>query len=348
MVDEEKCTKPKHKIIADAYAKRHQSVISVSLQNSHTDPVNVNYSVNFPANSVVSNTWTQCMPYLLNRRDAFTVDPSTACESEISVSVRQYDISVGSRRNSADSQVSVKMSETEIKVKKVKSRSQRNKFKKASVKNRRIERRKAVTAYDIMNVQNKSPPLNSDDENESYDWQEHRQDHSSNILDGIGYTDASTVIPSNASLQSFFKMLNGRNPGNIQEHQSLRQCAIAMDNIVDEDESSLSSSIEQDIGNMMHSSYSAHSMGGNAKTHSRTSKGSCDVGIQANAKDIAAHARSYNEEMARNILTDKKRNGHIEDDEEFTEMHQLIQDKHNTIAAEQLERLLLPDLTIYW
>lgn len=241
------------------------------------------------------------------------------------------------------------MSETEIKVKKVKSRSQRNKFKKASLKNRRIERRKAVTEYDIMNFQNKSPQLNSDDDNESYDSQEHRHDQSANILDAVRYTDATTVIPSNDRIQSLFNMLNNGNRGTIKNPQSWRQCAKAIGGFVDEDESSLSSSIEPDIGNVMHSSYSAHSMGGNAKTHSRNSKGSCDVGIQANAKDIAAHARSYDEEMARNILTDQKNNGHIEDEVEFTEMHQLIQDKHKTIDVNvtgyqaRLERLLLPN-----
>lgn len=365
IVDEEKFTKPKHKIIADAYAKRHQSVIAVSLQNSHTDPINANYSVNAnnPVNSVVSSSWTQRMPNLLNRRDAVTADPSTECDSEISVSVRQYDISVGSRRNSADSQVSVKMSETEIKVKKVKSRSQRNKFKKASdrfVKTGRIERRRAVTAYDILN-QKLNSQIHSDDENESCDSQENRPVLPSNILAAIGYNANTGIIPTNDKIDSLLNMLNERN-GNSgngggvinKNHQSWRPCDKAIDGIGGEDESSLSSSIDQDVGNMMHSSYSAQSMGGNGKTHSRNSKNSCDVGIQANAKEIAAHTRSYDDDMAKDILSEKKRSGHIEDEEDFTEMHSLIQSKHKasivprndlngTGYQARLERLLLPN-----
>lgn len=364
--------KPKHKIIADAYAKRHQSVISVSLENSHTDPVNVNYSVNYPVNSVVSNTWTQFMPYLLNRRDAVTADPSTACDSEISVSVRQYEMSVGSRRNSADSQVSVKMSETEIKVKKVKSRSQRNKFKKASNrigKNGRIERRRAVTAYDILDLQKMNAELNSDD---TCDSQENRVDPAADILAAIGYNDTTNDTAQNDKnnsaqndnynsaqndkIQSLLSLLNEKNRHrNINKNQQSRQkCNNALANLTCEDESSLSSSIDQDIGNVMHSSYSAHSMGGNGKTHSRNSKNSCDVGIQANAKDIAAHTRSYDDDMTKDHLTEKKHNGHIEDEDDFTEMHQLIQNKHKAIIVPRndangtgyqarLERLLLPN-----
>lgn len=132
--EDEKFTKPKHRIIADAYAKRGEEVISVSIQNSRRDPANLNFELN-NLNSTESNgmgtTLTNYLYNLINRRNAVAGldfdDPNytksqsnncaygSSCDSEISFSVRQ--ISLESRRSSIDSQVSVKMSETEIKAK---------------------------------------------------------------------------------------------------------------------------------------------------------------------------------------------------------------------------------------
>lgn len=52
--EDEKFAKPKHRIIADAYAKRMDDVISVSIQNSHTDPAGLNFDMN-NLNSAVSD-----------------------------------------------------------------------------------------------------------------------------------------------------------------------------------------------------------------------------------------------------------------------------------------------------
>lgn len=150
--DDEKFTKPKHKVIADAYAKRLEGVISISIQNSHTDPAELNFDMN-NLNSTESNgmgtTLTNYLCNIINRRNAVThIDfretnncpPCTnscasSCDSEISVSVRQFNLSVESRRSSVDSQVSYKLSETEIKAT-VESRSQKHKSLKMKTKKR--------------------------------------------------------------------------------------------------------------------------------------------------------------------------------------------------------------------
>lgn len=340
IVDDEICTKPKHKIIADAYAKRHQSFISVSLENSHTDPVNVMYTVNNPVGSVASDTWTKLMPHLLNRRCAVTLDPSTACDSEISVSVRQYDISVESRRNSADSQVSVKMSETEFKMKKKNRRT--NKQKKSTCR-RSNQRRPAVTS---MNFEKMKSQFYSNDDSESNDLH-----NTANVLAPIGYTPSNVSVPQQKSLQAILNMMNNANGGG-HHNSPWRQCGQIIDNGMGDD-SSLSSSIEPDIGNAMHSSFSAHSIGGNGKTHSRNSKASCDVGIQANAMEIAAHTRSYDDGMTMDQFGERKLNNAHNDDDEPTEMHQLLPNKEKTMIVPRndardpkmdakLQELLLP------
>lgn len=133
--EDEKFTKPKHRIIADAYAKRMDDVISVSIQNSHTDPAGLNFDMN-NLNSLDSDmmgvTLTNYLSNIIHRRNAMTMtrvdynesNPNctpygNSCgdnNSEFSVSVRH--LSVESRRNSVDSQVSqmsVTVSETNYK-----------------------------------------------------------------------------------------------------------------------------------------------------------------------------------------------------------------------------------------
>lgn len=361
--DEEIRQKPKHKMIADLYAKRHDTNtnIEVSLQKSHTDPVNVNYSMGYPVDSELSSVWAKFLPLLTSRRNA--VAPNS-CESSVSeypsvgasYSIRHF--SVESRRNSADSQMSMKLSVSEIKTKKKeKSRSQRNKFKKANdriVKSGRIERRRAATERDILNFQKSNQQMRSNDDSRQYELSRNLPVQPANILAAIDYNESTGVIPL-----SFLNMLSERS-GNIvnnKNQQPWRPYENATTTLVGEDESSLSSSIDQDIGNVMHSSYSAQSMGGNGKTHSRNSKSSCDVGIQANAREIAAHARSYDGEMALAILPEKKHSGHSDDDDEFTEVHQLIQTNKPKATVQQrndandigyqarLEQLLLPNRT---
>lgn len=127
----------KSKLIAQAYAKRgefqNQGRLSINFQNSHTDPVGMNFDLNSVASNDLSSTWANNLPRFLNRRYALTGATTSmsshgprrnSVDSEISFSVRH--VSVESRRNSVDSQVSVKAILSEVKTK-VASRSRGNK-----------------------------------------------------------------------------------------------------------------------------------------------------------------------------------------------------------------------------
>uniref|UniRef100_A0A1I8PGR5 Protein smoothened n=1 Tax=Stomoxys calcitrans TaxID=35570 RepID=A0A1I8PGR5_STOCA len=124
---------PKHKVIAQTWAKRKEfedkGRLSITLCNTHTDPVGLNFDVNDLNSSEtndISSTWANYLPQFVKRRMALTGAATTtnsasqaahrknSLDSEISFSVRH--VSVESRRNSVDSQVSVKIQEMKTKV----------------------------------------------------------------------------------------------------------------------------------------------------------------------------------------------------------------------------------------
>ncbi|XP_067623011.1 protein smoothened [Eurosta solidaginis] len=122
---------PKHKVIAQTWAKRKEfedkGRLSITLYNTHTDPVGLNFDVNDLNSSEtneISSTWANYLPQFVKRRMALTgagtANSSSqgprknSVDSEISFSVRH--VSVESRRNSVDSQVSVKIAEMKTKV----------------------------------------------------------------------------------------------------------------------------------------------------------------------------------------------------------------------------------------
>ncbi|XP_017086923.2 protein smoothened [Drosophila bipectinata] len=122
---------PKHKVIAQTWAKRKdfedKGRLSITLYNTHTDPVGLNFDVNDLNSSEtneISSTWVHYLPQCVKRRMALTGAATAnsssqgprknSLDSEISVSVRH--VSVESRRNSVDSQVSVKIAEMKTKV----------------------------------------------------------------------------------------------------------------------------------------------------------------------------------------------------------------------------------------
>ncbi|EDW36863.1 GL25919 [Drosophila persimilis] len=124
---------PKHKVIAQTWAKRKdfedKGRLSITLYNTHTDPVGLNFDVNDLNSSEtneISSTWVHYLPQCVKRRMALTGAATgtansssqgprkNSLDSEISVSVRH--VSVESRRNSVDSQVSVKIAEMKTKV----------------------------------------------------------------------------------------------------------------------------------------------------------------------------------------------------------------------------------------
>ncbi|XP_017856969.1 PREDICTED: protein smoothened isoform X1 [Drosophila arizonae] len=155
---------PKHKVIAQTWAKRKdfedKGRLSITLYNTHTDPVGLNFDVNDLNSSEtneISSTWVHYLPQCVKRRMALTgvtagntnsssqghqAGRKNSLDSEISVSVRH--VSVESRRNSVDSQVSVKIAEMKTKVA---SRSrQHGKHGYASSSNKRTQRRRDFIA----------------------------------------------------------------------------------------------------------------------------------------------------------------------------------------------------------
>lgn len=157
----------KHKVIAQAFAKRkvfqNQGRLSISFHNSHTDPVGLKFDVNSAIGSHdFSSTWANNLPRFVNRRYALTGCPSSSrsshgygrrnsIDSEISFSVRH--VSVESRRNSNDSQVSVKIAEMKTKVasrsrgSKSKSRSSRHQ-RRADFTSKRYSRKESSTSME--------------------------------------------------------------------------------------------------------------------------------------------------------------------------------------------------------
>ena len=153
----------KHKVIAQAFAKRkefkNQGRLSISFHNSHTDPVGLKFDMNSAVGSHdFSSTWANNLPRFVNRRYALTGCPSSSShghrrnsvDSEISFSVRQ--VSFESRRNSNDSQVSVKIAEMKTKVasrsRGSKSKSRSSRHQRRDFTSRRYSRKESSTSIE--------------------------------------------------------------------------------------------------------------------------------------------------------------------------------------------------------
>lgn len=145
--EEEPLKLQKHKVIAQAFAKRKEfndrGRFSISFHNSHTDPAGLKLGINSAGGSHdFSSTWANNLPRFVNRRCALTGCHSSSSygyrrnsiDSEISYSVRH--VSVESRRNSNESQVSMKIAVGEMKTK-VASRSRGSKSKPRSSRHHR-------------------------------------------------------------------------------------------------------------------------------------------------------------------------------------------------------------------
>lgn len=154
----------KHKVIAQAFAKRkefqNRGRLSISFHNSHTDPVGLKFDMNSAIGSQdFSSTWANNLPRFVNRRYALTGCPSSSTTSHghrrnsidsISFSVRQ--VSVESRRNSNDSQISVKIAEMKTKVasrsRGSKSKSRSSRHHRRDFTSRRYSRKESSTSIE--------------------------------------------------------------------------------------------------------------------------------------------------------------------------------------------------------
>lgn len=194
--DHEQFTKPKP---TDAYAKRTDEMISISLENSHIDLAGLNFDMNHLDSIASSDQLTNYLSNIIHRRNAMTTqtridfnDPNfmamtaaTAAaattvsqqqhscysgtgvdnnNSEISVSVRHF--SVESRRNSADSQVSqvsVKMSELKARLESRKQKRQKNMI----VKGKKRSRTRTNRSHSAAAPTKYKYPLNDNDDGDS-------------------------------------------------------------------------------------------------------------------------------------------------------------------------------------
>ncbi|XP_014469043.1 PREDICTED: protein smoothened-like isoform X2 [Dinoponera quadriceps] len=111
----------KHKVIAQAFAKRktfnNAGRLSISFHNTHEDPVGLNFELNSVASQDFSSTWAAALPKLVTRRGALVGSTTgsvssnrrNSVDSEISYSFRC--VSMESRRDSLDSQISVQIAQ---------------------------------------------------------------------------------------------------------------------------------------------------------------------------------------------------------------------------------------------
>lgn len=103
--------------------------ISINCQN-YTDPVGLNFDLNSAPSDHFSPSWAENIPRFVNRRGAMVGGCSSnnqSVDSEVSVSVRH--VSIESRCNSGDSQLSVQISELTA-TRKVKRRHQNSRVKR--------------------------------------------------------------------------------------------------------------------------------------------------------------------------------------------------------------------------
>lgn len=124
----------KHKVIAQAFAKRKMfndaGRLSITFHNTHEDPVGLNFDLNSVASQDFSSTWAAALPKLVTRRGALvggsiSSNRRNSTDSQYSFSLRR--VSVESRRNSCDSQFALSISEMKAELKTHKSTHKRRK-----------------------------------------------------------------------------------------------------------------------------------------------------------------------------------------------------------------------------
>lgn len=156
----------KHKVIAQAFAKRktfnNAGRLSISFHNTHEDPVGLNFELNSVASQDFSSTWAAALPKLVTRRGALVGSTTgsvssnrrNSVDSEISYSFRC--VSMESRRDSLDSQISVQIAQVKT-TRKVAGRSNgrrgknRRDFKSEKSRSKKIDprsRRDSTTSQD--------------------------------------------------------------------------------------------------------------------------------------------------------------------------------------------------------
>lgn len=389
--------------------------ISVSIENPHTDPAGINFDVNNlnPAESDgMSATLTNYLYNIINRRNAVDIRESSENNSEISVKFCSFQ--VNSRRNSADSQVSVTMSEIKttqkhksvnackmkVKTKKRQSYqySKHSTSRRASTssaeseritnqmksnkynKNNRIqvgrqsERRSAmlVTSTDINQFKNfwsrhNIKQTTTDDEESIDEAQPLRNaieapnmavpsgmieveiNGSKESLDSSADNNKQETIEqklkailqnsTDKQLEDLLRNSYGKGSNGIGKNirNSVRSGRISKKNSSRNKMYSTSKNDEHLSANMKKDNDVAISSSKSSTSTSQNSKRSYDVGIQANDYDISPHTRQHSrDEFDKDNFTEKLQVHCNQQDDEYTEMHQLLPPVRKHIISRHL------------
>ncbi|XP_037934792.1 protein smoothened [Teleopsis dalmanni] len=398
---------PKHKVIAQTWAKRKEfedkGRLSITLYNTHTDPVGLNFDLNDLNSSEtneISSTWANYLPQFVKRRMALTgagiANSSSqgarknSLDSEISFSMRH--VSVESRRNS-DSQVSVKIAEMKTKIASRSRNSHHQHNKQGTSTSKRSQRRRDFIAsasghkYSVRresstsiesqvialkkttfpNSSHKVGLFTHSTKKHNSNSSCHKNMKRRTANAGLNPADINDFLGKNGQLilpflqnagmttssdgetsRSSFKDANKHKaiaviPMLRQNEDDMKIMDVSDLNLhlqrnLDHEGDSLSSygSDELDIplNIILNSSYSSMSLG---KPNSRNSKTSCDVGIQADAYEIATQTMKQ-----LNRKSDYKTEAC-----EAIEMHSLLNSNRHKEAmilseSERLKMLLLP------
>ncbi|XP_025408524.1 protein smoothened isoform X2 [Sipha flava] len=147
----------KHKLIASAFAKRHQlNSDDFTVTFSKEDPFGLVFGLNSNLTDNISSTWAAALPKFIRRRGALTGEEQLSLsssymhsDSEISYSMSYSKVSVESRSHSCDSTISVKAFEMTRKVRRFSKHTKKKHKSNTLVCKLPASQKGSVTSQDI-------------------------------------------------------------------------------------------------------------------------------------------------------------------------------------------------------
>lgn len=368
-------------MIADAYAKRNESILTVSLDNTHTDPAGVNFNasnLNVNESHEMTSSLRNYIPNLLIRRNAISNKRSdngkcptcssacdsesrscrSSCESE-TIHIKTVSYECESRRTSIDSTVSYKRSETEIKLMSTSNTvPKRNRKKRKTMHNYHIPKRRDSNSSGSEIIRLEKSKLKQKSMRHS------KTSTTSNVVKNtkMNRRGACTAIDHNAIKQFLMLAANRAIYGLDNDSESLTSDKNAPDG-----PSNVVAYLDGHQNDNLNSSKSFSEIDGAdvpdpiwyrdcRKIENRNMKSSCDVGIQANTLDITSQAIAMN--YYGNRINGNRDDS--DDDEHVTECQELLMVRQQELSAqiqrhakeldddEKLRNLLLPSKeTVY-
>lgn len=362
----------KHKLIREIYAKRQElqdnGRLSISFPRVQKDPVGLNFELNdliSTGTNAITSSWFNYLPDLVRRRTALTgATNSSSCgprkssvDSEISFSVCR--VSLGSRRNSGESQVSLNIAEMKAMVasrskhsNKTRTRTHKRKdiFTRASRRFQRRERSTSVESQIALDMKKAKVRYMAKEKH-----MERRTANAGivpeqiyNILNnGKLFLQGMTTSDEDVSLHMQEShcdaIVQMEHTGSISDddtqrfaiqdqefytaHAELTEKKCKQDDM--NNSSNQSSFCSSDFGveqrKYVQSSVSAISLG-DRKTQSRGSKRSCDIGIQTDAHEIVNQPllNGDNLKLSGSMHQNNFSNLKSDDLESCTEYHKLL------------------------